>query len=63
MSQYKVISCPYFPVFSTNTEKYGPEITPYLDTFHAVVNAWNTAYLISYLEFPFVLIVSSMYKI
>ena len=42
---------PYFPVFglntdiysvksvfSPNTEKYGPEITPYLDTFHAVRN-------------------------
>ena len=27
---------PYFPVFSPNTRKYGPEITPYLDTFHAV---------------------------
>ena len=23
-------------VFSPNTGKYGPEITPYLDTFHAV---------------------------
>ena len=46
MSKYRVISGPYFPVFglnteiyevlSSNTEKYGPEITPYLDTFHAV---------------------------
>ena len=27
---------PYFPVFGLNTVKYGPEITPYLDTFHAV---------------------------
>ena len=27
---------PYFPVFSPNTGKYGPEKTPYLDTFHAV---------------------------
>ena len=26
--------CPYFPVLSPNTEKYGLEITPYLDTFH-----------------------------
>ena len=26
----------YFPVFSPNTGKYGPEKTPYLDTFHAV---------------------------
>ena len=25
-------------VFSPNAEKYGPEITPYLETFHAVKN-------------------------
>ena len=36
MSKYRVISGPYFPVFSPNVGKYGPEITPYLDTFHAV---------------------------
>ena len=46
MSRYKVISGPYFPVFglntkiygvfSPNTGKYGPEITPYLETFHTV---------------------------
>ena len=36
MSKYGVISVPYFPVFGLNTGKYGPEITPYLDTFHAV---------------------------
>ena len=36
MSKYRVISGPYFPVFSPNTGKYGPEITPYLDTFHVV---------------------------
>ena len=29
-------SGPYFPVFSPNTGKYGPEKTPYLDTFHSV---------------------------
>ena len=29
MSKYGVISGP-------NTEKYGPEITPYLETFYAV---------------------------
>ena len=34
--KYRVISGQYFPVFSPNTGKYGPEITPYLDTFHAV---------------------------
>ena len=36
MSKYGVISGPYFPVFNPNTGKYGPEITPYLDNFHAV---------------------------
>ena len=36
MSKYAVISGPYFPVFGLNTGKYGPEITTYLDTFHAV---------------------------
>ena len=30
MSKYGVVSGPYFPVF-------GPEITPYLDTFHAML--------------------------
>ena len=37
MPKYGVISGPYFPVFGLNTGKYGPEITPYLDTFHAVI--------------------------
>ena len=37
VSKYRVISALYFPVFSPNTEIYGPEITPYLDTFHTVV--------------------------
>ena len=36
VSKYVVFSGPYFPVFSPNTGKYGPETTPYLDTFHAV---------------------------
>ena len=41
-SKYEVFSGPYFPAFVLNTErcsyagKYGPEKTPYLDTFHAV---------------------------
>ena len=52
MSQCVVFSDPYFPVFGANTEKYGvsfgihfecgkygPEKTPYLDTFHAVLFA------------------------
>ena len=54
MSKYGVISSPYFPVFGLNTEiyrvisvfnpnagKYGPEITPYLDTFNAE-DSWAT---------------------
>ena len=50
MPKYGVISGPYFPVFGLNTEiyifspntgKYGPGITPYLDTFHAVVSDTN----------------------
>ena len=28
---------PKISVFSSNTGKYGPEITPYLDTFHAML--------------------------
>ena len=32
MSKYGVFSAPYFPAFG----KYGPEKTPYLDTFHIV---------------------------
>ena len=36
VSKYGVNSRPFFPVFSPNTGKYGPEITPYLGTFHAV---------------------------
>ena len=38
MSKCGVISGPYFPVFELNTGKYGPDITPYLDTFHAVLS-------------------------
>ena len=36
MCKHGVFSSPYFPVFSPNTEKYGPDKTPYLDNFHAV---------------------------
>ena len=36
--KYGVISGPYFPVFSRQYKKCRPEITPYLDTFHAVSN-------------------------
>ena len=36
-----VISGPYFSVFGLNTGKYGPETTPYLDTFHAMDPSQN----------------------
>ena len=36
VSKQGVISGPYFPVFGLTTGKYGPEMTAYLDTFHAV---------------------------
>ena len=36
VSKYGVIYGLYFPLFGLNTGKYGPEITPDLDTFHAV---------------------------
>ena len=44
MSKYGVISGPYFPILRLKTGKYLPEITPYLDTFHAVTvgeNLWR----------------------
>ena len=34
-------SGPYFPVFSPNTRKYGPEKTPYLDRYISEqINDW-----------------------
>ena len=36
MPKYEVFSGPYFPVFSPNRGKYGPEKTPYLDSIHAL---------------------------
>ena len=47
VSKYGVFSGPLFfhicteydfPVFSPTVGKYGPEETPYLDTFHAIIN-------------------------
>ena len=35
-SKYGIFSAPHFPVFRLSTGKYGPEKTPYLDSFHAV---------------------------
>ena len=37
VSKYGAFSGPYFPAIALNTGKYGPEKTPELDTFHAVV--------------------------
>ena len=36
MSRYGFFSHPYFSIFSLSTGKYGPEKTPYLDTFYTV---------------------------
>ena len=36
VSKYEFVFGPCFLVFGLNTRKYGPEKTPYLDTFHAV---------------------------
>ena len=38
VSKYGVISGPYFLVFGLKTGKYRPEKTPYLDTFHTMVD-------------------------
>ena len=35
-NKHEVFPGSYFPVFGLNTGKYGPEKTPYLDTFYAV---------------------------
>ena len=47
VSKYGVISRPYFPVFWLNTVKYGPEITPYLDTINAVCEKRNCGKVVS----------------
>ena len=46
VSKYGIFSGSYFPVFSPNTGKNGPEKTPYLDTFHAVclICNWNVPF-------------------
>ena len=38
VSKYGVISGLLFPVFELNTGEYGPEITPHLDNFHAMLS-------------------------
>ena len=44
VSKYGVISGLYFPVFGLNKGQYGPEITPYLDTFQAVLMYLNVSH-------------------
>ena len=39
--KYGIFSGPYFPPFGLNTENYGPEKTPHLDTFRAVDLIWE----------------------
>ena len=50
MSKYGVISGPYFPIFSPNTGKYGPEMTPYLDTFCSVYVTLKIGVFVSHLS-------------
>ena len=51
MSKLGVFSGPYFSAFSPNTGKYGPEITPCLNTFNPVlVSKNNTELLLSACE-------------
>ena len=37
VSKHGVISGPYFPVFGLNTEKYWPEMSPFMKFFRAVI--------------------------
>ena len=43
--QIQIFSGPYFYVFGPNTGKYGPEKTPYLDTFHAASKQGNQGFV------------------
>ena len=45
VSKYLIFSGPYFPVFGLNTWKYGPKITPYLDTSCSERNCVQTWFL------------------
>ena len=50
VSKYGVISgLLYFPVFGLNTGKCGPEITPCLGTFHAVMHFFNSSIVEEYI--------------
>ena len=50
VSKYGVFSGPYFPILGLNTGKYGPEKTPYLNTFHAVCEYFNGFWLFKILS-------------
>ena len=66
VSKYGVISGPYFPVFGPNKGKYGPEITPYLDTFHPVSliapGVWIAEYKSTLLIFFFSTILEPLFR-
>ena len=57
----------FWSVFScirTNTGKYGPEKTPYLDTFHAVINpARHCREYLSYYCIPEIILENHMHQI
>ena len=61
VSKYGVSSGSYFPVFSPNKGKYGPEKSPYLDTFHAVKKSWAENSRLRALGHPF--IVNLLFKV
>ena len=46
VSKYGVISGPYSPVFSPNTGKYGPEITPYWSRSVRQMDTFSSSYRI-----------------
>ena len=52
MPKYGVFPGPYFPTFSPNTGKYGPEETAYFDIFRdgwlKMSLRWSVQYLLTY---------------
>ena len=46
VSKYRVFSGPHFPVFGMYTGKCRPEKTPYLDTFHVMIEMEHWAKLV-----------------
>ena len=51
VSKCEGFSGQYFHVFSSHTAKYGPEKTPYLDTFHVVFHVHVSTKLKNYYSF------------